>query len=212
MYIWTDLETTGLSPTEGSILEIAVVVTDFNLHEIGEPFVSLVCPRARQGYDAMDSYVREMHAKSGLLEHIYQIDRYGNPTRVIEEVTQKTTGEVRTALLAWFEQFIPAAVSNLEAAKFLRKISFAGSSVHFDKAWLKEHMPDFESLFSHRILDVSSINMLAEQWAPEIHSKRPGLGPDGKPVPMHRALDDIRNSIETLRYYRKSGFIGGVVL
>jgi len=201
MVVFIDLETTGLEPRNGSILEIAVVTTDDELNEVGEPLVSLVKPLHGLGYEAMDDFVYEMHTKSGLLTRLYE-GHHGD--------TEMGWGRVTPSAMARdlprrcdVEQMLIGA---FQVAP--RSLIMAGSSIHFDRAWLDEHMGDFTKLFSHRMIDVSSFTECAKRWAPEIYAKRPGLGPDGKPVPQHRALDDIRMSIETLRYYRKAGFVG----
>ena len=201
--VFIDLETTGLEPEKGSILEVAVVLTDDNLEECGQPIVSIVKPIHMRGYEVMDDYVYEMHTKSGLLTRLYE-GHHGDTDTGWGRVTPSAMasdlprlGEVEQMLIGAF-QVEP------------RSLIMAGSSIHFDRAWLDEHMDDYMKLFSHRMVDVSTLTLLAKAWAPEIYASRPGLGPDGKPVPQHRALDDIRMSIETLRYYRKSGFIGGV--
>ncbi len=201
MLIFIDLETTGLDPRNGSILEIAVVTTDDVLNEVGKPLVSLVKPLHGLGHEVMDDFVYEMHTKNGLLTALYE-GHHGDtdagwgrvtPSAMVRDLPRRC--DVEQLLIGAFQ------VAS-------RSLIMAGSSIHFDRAWLDEHMSDFMKLFSHRMVDVSSFTEMAKRWAPEIYAKRPGLGPDGKPIPQHRALDDIRMSIETLRYYRTSSFIG----
>lgn len=79
----------------------------------------------------------------------------------------------------------------------------AGSTVGFDRRWLKFHVPMLEALFSYRSIDVSSITELAKRFAPQVYGARP------KAANAHRALADVRESIAYLKYYRESGFIGG---
>jgi len=217
MIVWTDLETTGLEPKTGSILEIAIVVTDDDLNEVGEPIVSIVKPIHMRGYEVMDDYVKKMHTTSGLAHQIWDLCLYRGELVTGAEPPHGYTPPLRDDLPRLgdvermvIDELFMCGGDRAAYAKTLKGTPFAGSSIHFDRAWLHEHMDDLDKLFSHRMIDVSSFTECAKRWAPEIYSKRPGLGPDGKPLPMHRALDDIRNSIETLRYYRKSGFIGGV--
>lgn len=94
----------------------------------------------------------------------------------------------------------PAAFS----PKFVSALSvmpLAGSTVSFDRRWLRQHMPELEKLFSHRSVDVSSVGELAARWAPEVYAGRP------RSTDQHRALADARGSIELLRYYRAQDFI-----
>jgi oligoribonuclease len=205
MLIWLDLETTGLLPQEGSILEIAIVITDDELNEVGEPFVSIVKPLEGRGFEVMDDFVYEMHTKSGLLTRLYE-GHHGDTDAGWGRVTPSAMAR-DLPLLSDVEH---AVLHSLRANGITEGNQIlAGSSIHFDRAWINEHMPLYAKCLSHRMVDVSTLTLLAKAWAPEIYGKRPGLGPDGKPVPQHRALDDIRMSIETLRYYRKAGFVGG---
>lgn len=81
----------------------------------------------------------------------------------------------------------------------------AGSTVGFDRRWLRHQMPKLEALFSHRSVDVSSVVELAKRWAPTVYEARP----KAKDGAAHRALADVRESIAYLRYFRDRGFIGG---
>lgn len=198
MICWVDLETTGLDPRKGSILEIAMVATDDQLVQFGEPFVSVVKPLHLRGWEVMDDYVKGMHTKSNLAYEIWC-----DPDRRFVWDKVPRLGDVERAAIEWVYR-IMHPTENLLA--LTRATPLAGNTVHFDKRWLIEHMPELEALFSHRIYDVSSFTEEAKRSAPEIYAKRPGLGPDGKPVPLHRALDDIMNSIATARYYRENWF------
>lgn len=80
----------------------------------------------------------------------------------------------------------------------------AGSTVGFDRRWLKEHMPKLEALFSYRSVDCSSLTELAKRWAPSVYEARPRAE-----HAAHRALADVRESISLLRFYRDRGFVGG---
>ena len=83
-------------------------------------------------------------------------------------------------------------------------IPLAGCNVSFDRRWIRHHMPEVEKLFHYRSVDVSSITELAKRWAPTIYEGRP-RSTDG-----HRALSDALGAINLLRYYRRTGFVGGV--
>jgi oligoribonuclease len=207
MLVWLDLETTGLDPNEGSILEIAMVATDDNFVELGEPFVSIVKPLHLCGFEVMDEYVRGMHGKSGLMRAIYGTDApRGTPT-TLPNLPRRSDVEhaaIEWCRTAWMHD-ASLRLRDWETSSFteeVKKTPLAGNSVHFDKRWLIEHMSELEALFSHRIYDVSTLTIEAKHSAPEVYKRRPGLDSDGKPAPIHRALEDIQNSIETAKFYR----------
>lgn len=212
MLIFADIETTGLDEHKGSILEIALVATDDNLVQIGEPFVSLVKPLHMCGYEVMDDYVREMHTKSGLLEQIYNIGAlyHGEDSSACLLEGLPRLGDVERSAIEWLAKIAESAREpgwadlncGAHYEKYVKQTPLAGNSVHFDKAWLRVHMDDLEKLFSHRIYDVSALNEFAKRHAPEIYAIRPGLDANGKSVPKHRALDDVYASIETAKHYR----------
>jgi oligoribonuclease (3'-5' exoribonuclease) len=109
---------------------------------------------------------------------------------------ESTTAECPTKNIAgqqfWFS---PKFDTPISAAPL------AGSTVGFDRRWLRHHMPALEALFSYRSIDVSVLTELARRFAPSIYAARP------KKSEAHRALADARESINYLRYYLKSGFI-----
>lgn len=76
----------------------------------------------------------------------------------------------------------------------------AGNSVYVDLMFLKKYMPDLASLFPHILVDVSSIKALCIRWYPRDHKKAPSK------EQKHRALDDIRESIMELKYYKENIF------
>jgi len=78
------------------------------------------------------------------------------------------------------------------------RLPLCGSSVHHDRRFLRKFMPDLDAFFSYRIVDVSSIKEVVKRWYPK--------GPRYRKNSGHRALDDIRGSIEELRFYRKHYF------
>lgn len=206
MIVWCDLETTGLDPLKGSILEIALVATDDNFEQIGEPFVSIVKPLHMRGWEVMDDYVKKMHVTSGLAAEIWEAT-----TELRADLPR--LGDVERAAIQWALKWarypeIPKDGNNAQVSddprKELRSTPLGGNTVHFDKRWLIEHMDELEALFSHRIYDVSSFTEEVKRSAPEVYKRRPGLDETGKPVPQHRALDDIRNSIATAKFYRES--------
>lgn len=184
MIVWTDIESTGLDESKNHLLEVAIVVTDDNLVE--RAFTNVVVRPVGTNISAVEMplIVREMHEKSGLLKD------------VADETVSKRLYEGEQFLVDWI-------ASTFGVIEDLRKIPLAGSTVSFDRRWLGVHMNNFEKLFNHRSIDVSSLTELASRWAPSVYAHRPK---QEKGI-AHRALEDVRNSIEYLRYYRQSGFI-----
>ena len=168
--IWIDLEMTGLNPFEDRIIEIATIVTDKDLQEIAVGPVLAIRQEASV-MDSMDEWNSKQHAKTGLAE------RVKNST-VNEAAAEKAT-------LEFLEQFVPINSSPM-----------CGNSICQDRRFLARLMPDLESYFHYRNLDVSTLKELALRWQPEIAN---GFTKESK----HLALDDIRDSIEELKYYRE---------
>lgn len=212
MIVWLDLETSGLDPRRDSILEIAMIVTDDDLNQIGEPFVSLVKPLHTRGYEVMDDFVKEMHTKNGLLEQLYNIGAlfHGEDPSSCLMPDLPRLGDIERAATEWLKARWVDDISKRQVPfdqrepfeKTMRGVPLGGNTVHFDKRFLIEHMDDFAKLSSHRIFDVSTMTEFAKRFAPGTYAQRPGLGPDGKPIPHHRALQDILSSIETAKFYR----------
>jgi len=107
---------------------------------------------------------------------------------------------------------IPTGVSHEEAsAKILEylnkyapgagKSPLAGNSVSVDRTFIAKYLPEVNEYLHYRTVDVSSIKELARRWYPKVYFAAP------KKTGNHRALGDIRDSIDELEYYRKSIFI-----
>jgi oligoribonuclease len=98
--------------------------------------------------------------------------------------------EAERQVLAFVAAHVPARAAPL-----------AGNSIHQDRLFLARYMPTLEKHLHYRNVDVSTLKELVRRWHPKAYSERPTKRAS------HRALDDIRESIEELRYYRKSVFI-----
>ena len=125
----------------------------------------------------MDDVVREMHTKSGLLASI-------ESSTVTLDQAGKETMEFLTAHL-------PGPGS----------VPLCGNSIGTDRRFLAAYLPDIESYLHYRSIDVSSIKELVRRWYPEKRAGRP------RKERNHRALDDIRESVIELRYYRDQVFV-----
>ncbi|RDI41516.1 oligoribonuclease [Aquicella lusitana] len=96
--------------------------------------------------------------------------------------------EAEAATLAFLQQYVPPGKSPI-----------CGNSVWQDRRFLTRYMPELDGYFHYRMIDVSTLKELALRWAPRIYN---GLQKESR----HLALDDIRESIEELRYYRRTLF------
>lgn len=110
---------------------------------------------------------------------------------LIERVRASTVGEAEAE--AEVMAFLAAHVKP-------RSAPLAGNSVHQDRRFLAKYMPSVDAFLHYRIVDVSSVKELVGRWYPDAYAGRPGKRG------AHRALDDIRESIEELRYYRRVAF------
>ena len=111
---------------------------------------------------------------------------------LLDELASGTTMEAATKLaLDYIREYVPIA----------RKAPLAGNTIGTDRAFLARDMPELEQWVHYRNVDVSSIKELARRWFPKIQYQAPAKGGN------HRALADIQESIEELRYYREAMFI-----
>ncbi|HSJ19046.1 MAG TPA: oligoribonuclease [Nocardioidaceae bacterium] len=173
--VWIDCEMTGLDLGADALIEVAALVTDFDLNVIGEG-VDVVVKPPQEAIDQMDEFVRNMHTVSGLLE---ELDN-GLTVREAEE-----------QVLAYIREHCPDG----------SRPPLAGNTVATDRAFLQRDMPELESFLHYRIVDVSSIKELARRWYPRTYFNSPPK------TGNHRALADIQESIEELRYYRAAVFV-----
>lgn len=170
--IWIDLEMSGLDPERCAILEIACIVTDGELNELGEG-VDLVVHQPDQVLSAMDDWCTRHHGQSGLTEAVQRSN------------ISLRAAELRT--LDYLKRFTNKGQSPL-----------AGSSVSHDRRFIDKYMPELSAWLHYRTIDVSTVKELVKRWSSDLEL------PTKKNT--HRALDDIRESIEELRYYRSHAF------
>lgn len=124
----------------------------------------------------MDPFVVEMHTRSGLLEAI--------------TASSVSLADAGAATLDFIRQH----------AVEPRSVPLCGNSIGTDRRFLAAYLPEIEQYLHYRSIDVSSIKELVRRWYPKVGQARP------QKVGQHRALDDIRDSIDELRYYRERVF------
>ena len=136
----------------------------------------LVVHQPPEALATMDDVVREMHTSSGLV-------------KAIEESTI-TLDEAGALTLAFIKHHVPEP----------RTVPLSGNSIGTDRRFLAVHLPAVEDYLHYRSVDVSTVKELARRWYPDVLAGAPRKGG------AHRALDDIRESVEELRYYRETVF------
>ena len=137
----------------------------------------LVINASNDELNKMNAYVRDMHTKSGLIDDV-----------------RKSSLTIRDAEIETLE-FIN------EHIKAKNKPPVCGNSIGTDRRFLDAQMNDLENRFHYRVVDVSSIKELANRWYPDVDRNIPSKAEN------HRALEDIIESIEELKYYREKLFI-----
>ncbi|TCD64551.1 hypothetical protein EIP91_003908, partial [Steccherinum ochraceum] len=181
--VWIDCEMTGLNPRTDKILEIAVLITNGNL-ELVDDGIEFIVHTEKEVLDKMDEWCTKQHGSSGLTEACM--------------ASPHSTEFVAKEVLAYIKKWIPD-----------RRIGvLAGNSVHADRGFLVEEMPEVVDWLHYRIVDVSSIKViichmvqftqptdlvsqeLCRRWYP---TQMPPQEYSG--FSKHRALDDIRGSI-----------------
>jgi len=173
--VWIDCEMTGLSLTDDALIEVAALVTDFELNQLGEGVDVLIKP-SPAAIDQMNDFVRAMHTKSGLLAEL---------------ASGVTMEEAEQQVLDYVREFAP------EEGKW----PLGGNTVSTDRGFLARDMPQLEGHLHYRIIDVSSVKELSRRWYPRTYFNAPAKNGG------HRALADIRDSIDELRYYREAVFV-----
>lgn len=137
----------------------------------------LVVRTTHERLDSMDQIVRDMHTRSGLLEAI------AASNLSLEDAGAQTLEFIRSQ--------VPEP----------RTVPLCGSSIGTDRRFLAAQLPDIENWLHYRCVDVSTLKELCRRWYPKVFKGAPPKRTS------HRALDDIRESIAELAYYRKTIFV-----
>jgi len=138
--IWIDLEMTGLYPDKDRIIEIAVVVTDAQLHmRVEGP--TLAVHQSNAALDAMDAWNKGTHGRSGLIDRV--------------KASTLDEAKAEAQVIAFLKDYVPAGKSPM-----------CGNSICQDRRFLANHMPALETFFHYRNLDVSTLKELAKRWRP----------------------------------------------
>ena len=127
--------------------------------------------------NTMVPYVRDMHASSGLTEAV--------------RASTLTLGDAEGLVLDYVKSHVPDA----------RTAPLCGNSIATDRGFIARDMPALDAHLHYRMIDVSSIKELARRWYPRVYYAQPEKGL------AHRALADIRESVQELIYYRQTLFV-----
>jgi oligoribonuclease len=130
--LWVDLEMTGLDEKTDKILEVAAIITDYELNEIAQ--THFVIHQSDAILDAMNDWCKKHHGESGLTSLV----RTGTPQ-----------AEVETALVNFVKEHLGTKQGKDGAV-------LAGNSIHNDRRFIDAHLPEFAKLLHYRMIDVSS--------------------------------------------------------
>ena len=139
----------------------------------------LVVHQPEEALAGMDQVVVDMHTSSGLLDQI--------------RASTLTLDEAGAETLAFIRQHVPTP----------RTVPLCGNSIGMDRRFLAAYLPEIEEWLHYRSIDVSTIKELSRRWYPDAYSGAP------RKATAHRAMDDIRESVAELRYWRSSVFRSG---
>jgi len=146
--VWIDCEMTGLDLEVDELVEIAVVITDFELNAVDAGFQIVIRPDD-SALTHMSEFVRDMHASSGLLDEI--------PEGV-------STADAEFQVLEYIQRFVPLQ----------GKAPLAGNTIGTDRMFLAKYMPRVDRWLHYRNIDVSSIKELSRRWYPRAYIHAPG--------------------------------------
>lgn len=141
--VWIDCEMTGLVVEKDSIVEIAVIVTDFELNRL-DPGFSIVINPGEAPLAHMGEFVTGMHRDSGLLP-------------LIPEGVSMADAEAQT--IAYIDRFVPQG----------KRALLAGNTIGMDRRFISEYMPTLDERLHYRSVDVSTFKELARRWYPSTY-------------------------------------------
>jgi oligoribonuclease len=162
--VWIDCEMTGLDLEVDELVEIAVVITDYELNPVDVGLSIVIKPDA-SALESMGEFVRAMHTESGLIEEI--------PNGV-------SVAEAEYEVLEYVLKHVPEE----------QRAPLAGNSIGTDRAFLTKYMPRLDAHLHYRNVDVSSIKELAKRWYPRAYFNSPAK--DGGHRALADILESIR--------------------
>lgn len=172
--LWIDLEMTGLSPEKDRILEVAAIATDWDFIEVAT-FESAV-------------KVSEKIVEERMVGEFWEsFPEVRDALKVQNAAAEFFSKEVEAQLIEFIREYF---ADELQAGE---KIILAGNSIHQDRRFIRNEWKNLDNILHYRMLDVSSWKLVMAEKFKRVFAK-----PEA-----HRALDDIRGSIEELKFYLK---------
>lgn len=178
------LECGGLGMARYPIFELAFVLTDSNLNQVGDP-LRIVVWQLEERIAMSDPWALDVHGKSGLLDEVR------NSTVSLFEAEEQ--------VLAWLDANGVESYNRKERTGAI----FCGNSIMFDRDFIMCQMPELHNYLHYRQLDISAIALAARAWAPELANQ----AVEHKQY-KHEAFADIQESIDELKCYRAELFGG----
>lgn len=138
---------TGLDPAVDELVEVAVVITDYDLNPVDEGFQVVIKP-SDSAFAQMSDFVRDMHQTSGLLDEI---------------AGGVAVHEAEAEILTYIQRLVPEPQS----------APLAGNTIGTDRAFIQKYLPSVHEHLHYRNIDVSTIKELSKQWYPKAYYNSP---------------------------------------
>lgn len=138
---------TGLEVAVDDLIEVAVVITDYELEPVHAGFAIVITP-TEAGLANMGEFVRDMHASSGLLDEL---------------ADGVSMADAEQQVLAYITEHVPTA----------GQAALAGNTIGTDRAFINKYMPAVDAHLHYRSVDVSSIKELVRRWFPRVYFNAP---------------------------------------
>ena len=145
--VWIDCEMTGLSLEQDALVEVAALVTDYELTVLGSG-VDIIIRPPDEALAQMGDFVREMHTTSGLLDEL---------------AAGTTLEDAQAQVLAYVREHVPEA----------GKAPLGGNTIATDRGFLARDMPELDAHLHYRMIDVSSVKELSRRWYPRAYFAAP---------------------------------------
>jgi len=164
--VWVDMEMSGLDPDKDVVLEVALVVTDKDLNLVEEGPV-LVVHQSDAVLDAMDSWNKSTHGKSGLVDKV--------------KASPLSEADVENQMIEFMKRHVGE-----------RKSPMCGNSICQDRRFMARHLPKLEAYFHYRNLDVSTLKELAARWRPELKDGFKKANNHTALADIHESIEELK--------------------